>query len=190
MPVRRTSGHHVQEREPALEVFQWGDGTWSFFTGDPVYPTTDAARRAWRRGTTRRAVWSITSCGSLPGAALAYDGLTADAEQFVRYGWPGHVVKTPEQLPHALDLVRGDRAAVDRFRTAEPTAARAIADYLDHWLAYLDIVEQAMRVSVEPPLGACDAWNMLGRSGTYADAVARVLTERGSLDGQTEVSKS
>ena len=72
MPVRRRVGR-VSVAAVNQAVFRYGDGTWTYFHGDPVYPSLDAAEREWRR--VRASVWAATPVGRIPAAAAAFDGL-------------------------------------------------------------------------------------------------------------------
>src|SRR5262245_14296789 len=86
MPVRkRISAVSPCEVNPT--VFQYGNGTWSFFefVGDAVYPTRASAKRAWRQ--VRREIWATCKRFHPPNAATVYDGLTRDSIDLLWSTW-------------------------------------------------------------------------------------------------------
>jgi hypothetical protein len=141
MPIRKRQGR-MQHQVVDPWLFQMGDGTWSFFPFDPVYPNRLIAARAWRQ--CRRDVWTRTHRFSLPEAAVVFDGLTNLAFERLWSTWQ----RGPFQLDAVLEGLEIDRAAVAAFR--RQSGAVAMADCLDRWLGDLEIVEyEARRIGCE-----------------------------------------
>jgi len=90
-------------------LFQFGNGLWSFFDAQAVYPDRKTAKAAWQG--CRREVWAQRQRFMPPKAAREYDGLTSDALELISSGAP---------LDEVLDALRRDRRAVDRFERRDP----------------------------------------------------------------------
>ena len=152
-------------------VFKIGDGTWSFFSTDAVYPDRESAAHAWPRY--RREVWSSQRCTQPPGGALEWDGLTHDGFRALWANW-NHV-----EFPTAevLDAIGRDRDWVAAFRERDSGGAQEIGNYLEIWIAYLDTLEEVTRELADLPdyherisLGVVNRIHQMSR--TFADAVA------------------
>jgi hypothetical protein len=131
--------------EPDLRLFVYGDGCWSLFDDDAVYPSRAAAERAWNRPGVRREVWGATFRMQVPEAAIVYDGVSCD-------GWRALWATLSRSVFDAADVraaLDRDRAAVAAFRRRCPRGAREISDFLACWLADLDVVERVLELRLE-----------------------------------------
>jgi hypothetical protein len=145
MPRKRRIPKHRLDETVDPHLFAFGDGTWSYFQGDPVYPDVDAARAAWQE--CRREVWALSHRGRVPGAATTYDGLSFSSIDALRSEMSNSAI--PFSLPRILDALDDDRARLAAFREAHPVDAKAIGDYLDTLEADFDAVETTAR-AVDP----------------------------------------
>lgn len=126
---RRSKRRHTRSFNEILATFKWssaGDGVDSLLPFD-VYPFADEpeARGAW--AAVRRQGWLAARRGSVPPAAIAFDGLTCDGLGLLQSGG---------DLSAARAAVERDRVRLAEFRTAD--AAGSIGDVLDLFAADLD----------------------------------------------------
>ena len=108
-----------------------------------------------------------------PAAAIVYDGLSANGFEALWSGWQCATFATDE-AHGVLDAIESDRMSVATFKKREPRAARSVADYLQVWLGYLDLLEEVTRdlmcADTDAPGGSVPHRILL--AGTFADAVA------------------
>jgi hypothetical protein len=145
MPRRPSTARRGVAAAIDVDIYSYGDGTWSYFD-EPVL--TAAARRAWPKF--RRQAWGVTRVGKLPRAAVEYDGLTEHALDTLDAEWRCDRFDA-RACRRAL---RVDRASVAAFRERDPRGAGKVADYLTRWLAWLDELEAAL----ERRVGMGDRW--------------------------------
>jgi hypothetical protein len=162
MPVRRRL-QAIGEKEIPPWMFMAGDGSQRAGGAE--------ARRAWSR--VRRVVWAGCRRFDIPGAAEAFDGLTADAFRGLNDPRP-FLGSTGDGRPvvsrrGASELFRAEVAewfAADRANVAafaRTAAGHSIGDFLAMMLADLDALEQAWRAGMCRPLS----------NGWYGDGVRR-----------------
>lgn len=108
-----------------------------------------------------------------PAAAIVYDGLSTNGFEALWSGWQCATFATDE-AHGVLDAIESDRMSVATFKKREPRAARSVADYLQVWLGYLDLLEEVTRdlmcADTDAPGGSVPHRILL--AGTFADAVA------------------
>lgn len=175
MPLRRRISRSPAGKTVNPEVFRVGDGTWSYFQGDPVYPNVVLAARAWRK--CRREVWAATHYTQIPAASTTYDGLTSTGFGRLWGRLSYHVFPAADVLAALV----ADRAAVAAFREKDPSGARAIADFVDLWLTCLSHWEDVTRRIAHDPnrwLAGYPAQITEGSHRTYGDIVL------GNTDGK------
>jgi hypothetical protein len=138
---RRVTRNRQADLSGRLELFGYGDGTWSYFIGEPVFSSRRAAARAWPG--VRREVWALERIGDIPQAAIVFDGFSREGFERFWSGWQRREFPRDE----VLKALASDRAAVAAFRRRDPSAAREIWDFLDRWLVCIATWEDAARVA-------------------------------------------
>jgi hypothetical protein len=139
----------------------------------------------------RAEVWARTRYGKLPDQAISEDGLS-------RTGFD-HFWRTTDSTHFRLARVQAalavDRAAVARFRAADPQGAQAIKFFLDLWLRCLDRWERlaVARAADRSVFGGRAYYSRIVAGGafTYGEIVTLgvdPLAPPPKSDGQIEVS--
>jgi hypothetical protein len=151
MPKKFKAPARVETVSP--RVFLFGDGTRSYFAGDPVHGSVEEARDHW--GRCRREVWADAMRFSVPKGARAHDGLRNDAIEILRWSW-SHSDFPLDAILNELEL---DRESVAMFRAENPRGAREIGDFLETFLFDLDAVEAvARRLAAGDAVDRAELW--------------------------------